>query len=182
VPGIIREYSAASCSSPNKTICEEPKYSKGLKLPHGLKGYFYYKQAINCARERKLPVLLDFTGHGCVSCREMEANVWSDPDVMKILNNDYVIVAMYVDDRTLLEESDWYKSPRDGKVKKTLGAVNYEIQESKFGTNAQPYYILLDPVTELPLAQPQGYNLSIPNFVDFLEEGKANFIKSNKHK
>jgi thiol:disulfide interchange protein len=181
IPGIVREYSSVSCASPNKTICEEPKYSKGLRLPHGLKGYFYYKQAINCARDRKLPLLIDFTGHGCVNCREMEANVWADPDVLKILNNDYIIVALYVDDKTELPNSEWYESSFDHKMKKTLGAVNSDIQARKFDTNSQPYYILLDPVTELPLAQPQGYDLSVPNFIDFLEEGKTNF-KANKSK
>jgi thiol:disulfide interchange protein len=181
IPGIVREYSSASCGTTNKTICEEPKYGKGLKLPHGLKGYFYYKQAINCARERKLPVLIDFTGHGCVNCREMEANVWADPDVLKVLNNDYIIVALYVDDKTELPKSEWYESSYDHKVKKNLGAINSDIQASKFNTNAQPYYIILDPFTELPLAQPQGYDLSVPNFLDFLEEGKTNF-KANKSK
>jgi hypothetical protein len=172
LPGIVREYSTLPTRD---VICEEPKYSEGLKLPHGLKGYFYYKQAINCARKKKLPVLLDFTGHGCVNCREMEANVWSDPMVLNILKNDYVIVALYVDDKTQLPESEWYESTLDHRMKKNLGAVNYDIQATKFNINAQPYYKVIDPFTEGPLTDAQGYNLSVPNFIDFLEEGKENY-------
>ncbi|MFL5730404.1 MAG: protein-disulfide reductase DsbD family protein [Cytophagaceae bacterium] len=177
LPEIIREYSCnngPSSSTQHKILCDEPRYSKGMKLPHGLKGYFEYQQAIACAKERRVPLFIDFTGHGCVSCREMEANVWSDPEVLKILNNDYMIVALYVDDRTL-----WNPSDKSGK---TLGDVNYEIQASKFKTNAQPYYVLLDPFTETRLSQSIGYDPSVPNFLDFLEEGKKNFRKLNAKK
>jgi thiol:disulfide interchange protein len=176
LPEIIREYNAGNNpSSQHKILCDEPKYSKGMKLPHGLKGYFEYQQALSCAREKKIPLFIDFTGHGCVSCREMEANVWSDPEVLKVLNNDYMIVALYVDDRTA-----WIDST--GKSKKTLGDINYEIQAKKFGTNAQPYYVLLDPVSEKKLAQSVGYDPSIPNFLDFLEKGKKNFRLLNQRK
>jgi thiol:disulfide interchange protein len=177
LPEIIREYSNNYAGSANqgKILCDEPRYAKGMKLPHGLKGYFEYQQALSCAREKKIPLFIDFTGHGCVSCREMEANVWSDPEVLKVLNNDYLIVALYVDDRTLWTDST-------SKDKKTLGDINYEIQATKFGTNAQPYYVLMDPFTEKKLAQSIGYDPSIPNFLDFLEEGKKNFRLMNRKK
>jgi thiol:disulfide interchange protein len=176
LPEIIREYSVrANPSSQHKILCDEPKYSKGMKLPHGLKGYFEYQQALLCARERNIPLFIDFTGHGCVSCREMEANVWSDPEVLKVLNNDYLIVALYVDDR-----QEWLDST--SKTRKTMGDVNYELQASKFGTNAQPYYVLLDPVSEKKLAQSVGYDPSIPDFLDFLEKGKKNFRLLNRKK
>ncbi|HEX8549503.1 MAG TPA: cytochrome c biogenesis protein CcdA, partial [Cytophagaceae bacterium] len=97
LPSIIR-MSDASIDKDRKALCDEPKYSKKLHLPHGLKGYFDYQQALNCARERNMPLFIDFTGHGCVNCREMEANVWSDPDVLKSLNNDFILVALYSDD------------------------------------------------------------------------------------
>jgi thiol:disulfide interchange protein DsbD len=174
LPEIIREYNVGSISS-GKILCDEPRYAKGMKLPHGLKGYFEYQQALACAREKRIPLFIDFTGHGCVSCREMEANVWSDPEVLKVLNNDYLIVALYVDDRT-----PWIDST--SQIKKTLGDINYEIQATKFGTNAQPYYVLLDPFTEKKLAQSIGYDPSIPNFLDFLDEGKNNFRLMNRKK
>lgn len=178
LPGIIREYSTGMPQQ--KILCEEPKYSNKLKLPHGLKGYFDYAQAVKCAKEKKQPLFIDFTGHGCVSCREMEANVWSDPEVLKILNNDYLMVALYVDDKMELPKEQWYESPYDHKIKKTLGALNTDIQVRKFKNNAQPYYILLDPFTEEVLVEPLAYDRSIANFIDFLEKGKSNFKALHK--
>ncbi|MFN6946258.1 MAG: protein-disulfide reductase DsbD family protein [Cytophagaceae bacterium] len=176
IPGIVRQYSI-SHDGDGSTLCSQPKHEGRLNLPHGLKGYFDYEQALACARERNLPLFIDFTGHGCVNCREMEANVWADPEVMRMLNNDFLIVALYTDDRTQLPESDWFTSPYDNKVKKTVGAINRDIQIRHYNVNAQPYYVLLDPFTEKILAQPIGYERSIPLFLDFLKEGKSNFQK-----
>lgn len=155
-------------------VCETPKYHKFLHLPHGLEGYFDYKQAVACAKEQKKPIFIDFTGHGCVNCREMEANVWSDPKVLKILRNDYVILALYVDDKYELPKSEWVKSTYDGKWKKTLGKVDANFQISKFGVNAQPYYVLLNANGDV-LTQPKAYDLNVDHFVDFLEKGLKNF-------
>ena len=156
-------------------ICEIPKYSDMLHLPHGLEGYFDFDQALACAKEQNKPIFIDFTGHGCVNCREMEQNVWSDPKVLKILREDYVIVAMYVDDKRIkLPEAEWYTSDYDGKLKKTLGAKNFDFQKSKFNANAQPFYVLMGHDGEV-LAKPRAYDLDINAFVDFLETGKRNF-------
>ncbi len=155
-------------------LCSIPSFSNELKLPHHIKGFFHYKEAIDCAKENNKPLFIDFTGHGCVNCRKMEANVWSDPRVLKILNEQYTVVALYVDDPTLLPESEWVTSSFDKKVKKTMGAINSDIQVSKFNNNAQPYYILLDPNTETLLAQPVAFNENIEEFIDFLEEGVKN--------
>lgn len=172
----IKVYGGSSHSD-NKSICETPKYSDQLHLPHGLEGYFDYDQALACATEQNKPLFIDFTGHGCVNCREMEANVWSDPKVLSILKNDYVVVAMYVDDKRIkLPESEWYTSDYDGKVKKTLGEKNFDFQKSKFNANAQPFYVLLDHNGEL-LSQPRSYDLDVTAFVDFLEKGLKNFKK-----
>jgi len=179
LPGIIREYST-TVSTDRKILCEEPNYAGKLKLPHGLKGYFDYAQAIKCAKEKNQPIFIDFTGHGCVNCREMEANVWSDPEVLKILNNDYLIVALYVDDKMELPKEQWYESAYDHKTKKTIGALNADIEITKFKVNAQPYYVLLDPFTEKALVEPIAYNLDIDNFIDFLESGKTNFKAAHK--
>ena len=156
-------------------ICETPKYGEHLHLPHGLEGYFDFEQALSCAKEQNKPIFIDFTGHGCVNCREMEANVWSDPAVLKILRNDYIVVAMYVDDKKIdLPESEWYISKYDNKVKKTLGGKNFDFQKTMFNVNAQPYYVLLGHSNDI-LAKPRAYNLDIEEFVKFLEKGKDNF-------
>lgn len=155
-------------------LCEKPRFSEFLHLPHNLKGYFDYDQALKCAKEQNKPVFVDFTGHGCVNCREMEANVWSDPAVLKRLKEDYVVVALYVDDRKELPESDWVTSAYDGKVKKTIGKKFADFQISRFKVNSQPYYVLLDTSGQL-LTQPRAYDLDVPKFVSFLDEGIKNF-------
>jgi thiol:disulfide interchange protein DsbD len=105
----------------------------------------------------------------------MEANVWSDPKVLRVLRNDYIVLAMYVDDKRIqLPESEWYTSDYDGKVKKTLGAANFDFQKSKFNANAQPFYVLMGHNGEV-LTQPRAYDLDIDEFVDFLEQGIENF-------
>ena len=118
-------------------ICEEPKYAGFLHFPHNLQGYFDYEQAQACAKEQNKPLFIDFTGHGCVNCREMEARVWSDPKVLKRLQTEFVLVALYVDDRTELPENEWYTSAYDNKVKKTIGKQNADFQISRYNNNAQ---------------------------------------------
>jgi thiol:disulfide interchange protein DsbD len=155
-------------------LCDTPKYADFLHLPHGIKGYFDYKQALQCARDKKKPLFIDFTGHGCVNCREMEARVWSDQEVLNILKNDYIVVALYVDDKTTLPEGDWYTSSYDNKVKKSIGKQNADFQITRYNNNAQPFYVLLDNEEKL-LLQPGAYDLNVRNFIDFLEEGKRKF-------
>lgn len=150
--------------------CEQPKYAEFLHLPHGLNGYFDYDQAIACARQQNKPLFIDFTGHGCTNCREMEAVVWSDPQVLKRLQNDYVIVALYVDDKTELPESEWFTSSYDGKVKKTLGKQNADLQIANLENNAQPFYVLVGE-DEKVLAWPYGYDKNPEKFVRFLDSG-----------
>jgi thiol:disulfide interchange protein DsbD len=155
-------------------ICEQPKYADFLHLPHGLKGYFDYEQALKCAREQNKPLFIDFTGHGCTNCREMEAVVWSDPQVLEKLKNDFVILALYVDDKTVLPESEWYTSNYDGKVKKTLGKQNADLQITHLENNAQPFYVLLGK-DEKVLAWPYGYDRSPEKFVRFLDRGERKY-------
>jgi thiol:disulfide interchange protein DsbD len=156
------------------TICETPKYSDILHLPHGLQGYFDYEQGMACAKKLNKPVLLDFKGHQCANCKDMETNVWSDPEVLKRLQNDFVIIALYVDDRTTLPENEWVTSTIDGKVKKTIGKKYADFQISKFNINSQPYYVLVDLNGE-KLNEPKGHDLNIQNFINFLDEGKQKF-------
>jgi thiol:disulfide interchange protein len=154
-------------------ICEKPKYSEFLELPHGLKGYFAYKDALACAKKLNKPVFIDFTGHGCVNCREMEANVWSDPKVISKLQNDFVVVALYVDDKTELPESQWYTSTYDGKIKKSIGKQNADLQVTKYNNNAQPYYLVVDGDGKT-LSGPVTYDKDVTAFETFLDKGLRN--------
>ncbi len=163
-------------NSVDTEICDKPKFGEFLHLPHGLEGYFDYEQGMACARKQNKPVFIDFTGHGCVNCREMEANVWSDPRVLERLRNNYVVIALYVDDKSNLPESEWVTSTYDGKVKKTLGKKYADFQIARYGINAQPYYVLLDGKEQM-LVQPKAYDLNADHFVDFLDAGLAEFSK-----
>ena len=158
----------------SKGICDEPKYSEFLHLPHGLSGYFDYDQAIACARQQNKPLFIDFTGHGCTNCREMEANVWSDPQVLQRLQEDYVVVALYVDDKTELPETAWFTSTYDKKVKKTIGKQNADLQITNLNNNAQPFYVLVGK-DERVLVSPYGYDLDAEKFARFLDSGKSKY-------
>jgi len=181
--GIVRDYvdeaSLTTKTSGGESIVAEVKYSDFLHLPHGIKGFFDYDQAIEHARKVNKPLFIDFTGHGCVNCRKMEEFVWSDPQVLRRLKNDFVVVALYVDDKTTLPESEWYTSDFDNKVKKTIGKQNFDFQITRFKGNAQPYYVLLDN-EEKPLVKPVAYNANVADFVKFLDAAKAEFVKRAK--
>jgi len=150
------------------------KYADFLHLPHGLNGYFDMEEAKAAAKAQNKPLFIDFTGHGCVNCREMESNVWSNPEVLRRLRDEYVIVAMYVDDKKSLPESEWITSNYDGKVKKTLGKKNANYQIENYNMNAQPYYVLLDNNGQ-DLNTPRAYDLDVDRFIEFLDEGIKNF-------
>ncbi|OQY05562.1 MAG: disulfide bond formation protein DsbD [Bacteroidetes bacterium 4572_117] len=175
VSKIIRDNSTGVAGFDANSQLERPKYGEFLHLPNGINGYFDYDQAIRVAKKVNKPIFVDFTGHGCVNCREMEANVWSDPRVLKMLKNDYVVVALYVDDKTKLPEEEWVTSSFDGKVKKTVGKKFADFQITRFEVNAQPYYVLLDSNGN-QLVQPRAYDLNIEAFIEFLEAGKKAFI------
>ena len=148
------------------------KYSEFLKLPLGLTGFFDFEEAKAYAQQVGKPLFIDFTGHGCVNCRKMEEYVWSDPAVLSILKNDYVIVALYCDDKTELPEKKWYVSKVDGQEKKSLGDQNLDFQISRFNSNAQPHYVLLDPRKDGdPMVPPVAFDADINHFISFLKKG-----------
>lgn len=167
-------------SQQESQTCEEPKYSDVLELPLDLSGYFDYEQALSCARAQDKPVFVDFTGHGCNNCREMENSVWSDPEVLKMLRDEYVVVALYVDDKTEMPEEDWSVSTKNGKVKKTIGSKNIDFQETRFGANAQPYYVLLDNDGDM-LMIPRSYSKDKAAFLTFLKKGLDNYKNGRKY-
>ncbi len=146
-----------------------------LRMPMGFSGYFTLEEGLAAAREQGKPVFVDITGHGCVNCREMEQRVWTDPRVQKIMKDDYVLVVLYNDDKTKLNEEDWVIT-EDGKTLKEIGRANSYLVRTKFDVNAQPNYALLGLDGEL-LVPVRGYNLSVEGFIDFLESGKEEFGK-----
>ncbi|GAA4448138.1 cytochrome c biogenesis protein CcdA [Nibrella saemangeumensis] len=166
----------ASVGSDGQTtaLSERPKYAELFRLPHGIQGFFDYQQALDYAKKVNKPVFIDFTGHGCVNCREMEARVWSEAPVLNRLRNDFVVVALYVDDKTELPESQWYVSKYDNKQKKTIGAQNADLQIVKYNNNAQPHYCIVDHDGNL-LVKPKNYDLNVNSFAEYLDAGKAKF-------
>ena len=138
-----------------------------VSLPHGLTGYTNLEDGIAAAAAQGKKVFVDITGHGCVNCREMEARVWSHPEVLKRLANDFVIVSLYVDDKTKLPEDQWVTT-ESGKVLKDVGRVNSKLVLERFGVNSQPNYFILDDTGAI-LAGPRGYNLDTDAFVKFLD-------------
>lgn len=167
-------------------MCKKPTYAGQLHIPNGLNGYFDYEEALSCARELKKPLFLDFTGHGCVNCRKMEEKVWSDPRVLKILNEEYVIASLYVDDKKIkLPESEWFIGRFSKKLIKTLSDKNTEIEICYFNKTSQPLYCLLDGKENL-LQKPEGSEINnkqfdTEEFLKFLENGLAEFKKRNKN-
>ena len=152
-----------------------PKYSEFLHLPHNLQGFFNLEEAEAYAKSVNKPLLVDFTGHGCVNCREMEQRVWSNPEVLRILRDHYVIVALYSDDKTTVPESDWVTT-KSGKVLKSLGKIGSYTALEVYGVNAQPYYIL-QGVDGKMLVEPRGYDLDVDAYIKFLESGIEAFNK-----
>lgn len=143
--------------------------NKGEKLPLGLTGYHSMEEGYAAAKASGKPVFLDISGLACVNCREMEQRVWSDPKVLSILKNDFVIVVLYTDDKTKLPESEWVTTS-SGKVLKDRGRVNAWFVRENFGVSAQPNYVLLSPDGK-QLAPIRGYNTDIDGFVEFLNSG-----------
>lgn len=160
----------SNVESAQKTMSSGQKYD--LHLPLGLEGYFTLEEGIEAAKAEGKPVFVDVTGHGCVNCREMEARVWSAPTVLDMLRNDFVIVALYNDDKTKLDKEDYITDAATGKVYKDLGRKNSYIARTRFNVNAQPNYIILSSDGE-QLLPARGYNLDIDGFVAFLKEGLA---------
>jgi len=157
-------------STPSTGLCNVPKYADFLELPHGLKGYFDYDEALECARQQGKPVLIDFVGHTCSNCKKMYSQVWSDPRVRDLLAKEFVIAALYTDDRTTLPENEWIKSALDGKVKSTIGKKNQDLQIGHFNSNALPLYLIVDGQGKELTASRYTYDPDIDKFIAWLNE------------
>lgn len=139
------------------------------KLPLGLTGYLSIDEALVEAEKVGKPVFVDISGLACVNCREMEQRVWSDPQVLQLLRDEFVIAVLYTDDKEKLPESEWVTT-KNGKVLKDRGRVNSYYVRERFDVSAQPNYVILDPQGN-QITPIRGYNLDIDGFVEFLKSG-----------
>lgn len=135
-----------------------------------------YDLGMEYARLNGKPVMLDFTGYGCVNCRKMEAAVWTDPKVSDLINNDYVLITLYVDNKTPLTENVKIVENGTERTLRTVGDKWSYLQRVKFGANAQPFYVLLDNQGK-PLNKSYAYNEDIPKYIEFLQTGLENYKK-----
>lgn len=154
------------------------KYADLFHAPLGLNVFFDYEEGIEYAKAQKKMVMLDFTGHACVNCRKMEANVWTDPQVLSFLTNNVIIIQLYVDDRTELAVEDQQKTSA-GKLLKTIGSKWSYLQASQFESNSQPFYVLMNSTNRQVLVKPKGADYDPITYLNYLNEGLAAFVKSN---
>jgi thiol:disulfide interchange protein DsbD len=154
--------------------CEQPKYTDILDFPSGLTGYFDYQQGIACAQKLNKPILLDFKGHTCSNCKKMEGRVFANQEIQDRLRDDFVLVDLYTDDAFKLPESEWTKSAYDGEVKKTMGDKNLDFEITKYRSNTQPLFSIINSKGDT-LGKPMEFNMNVEAFKAFLDNGKTRF-------
>lgn len=176
LPGMIQSSQGVNQKGNTSSLPEPAKYSDHYKIPKPFSGYFEYEQAVRVAKQLNKPLFIDFTGKGCANCRKMEQYVWSNEKVKNILLTDYLMVALYTDDRIVKLPADQVYTNPKGKNITYLAEKNKELEE-KFGEIAQPYYVLLDPFTERPLVTPVGYTPDPEQYAAFLTQGAETFRK-----
>jgi thiol:disulfide interchange protein DsbD len=158
-------------SSSNSTADTQPRKYAGLfDKPKGFNPYFDYDEGLAYAKRVHKPVMIDFTGHACVNCRKMEANVWPDKQVYQRITQDYVLIQLYVDDKTDLGKGEQTVTPEGRKIQ-TIGNKWSYLQTSKFVSNSQPFYVLLDPDTQDPLVTPEGADYDPVSYLKYLDSG-----------
>lgn len=151
---------------------EEPMYADKLEIPFGIKGYFDYDQALRVAKKEGKPVFLDFTGHGCTNCRNVENAVWIDPEVRRIFAEEVIVCTMYADDKVIpLPDSEKGKyTDAEGDPITMLGAKNRYIEQTKYHENSQPCYFIVDPEGNV-LSGPTYYERDKDAYIKFLRAG-----------
>lgn len=168
--------SGSGAGSSVQKSTEKHKYADLFHAPLNLDAFFDYDEGLAYAKKVNKPILIDFTGHACVNCRKMEANVWPDPAVYKLISQDYVLIQLYVDDKTEVAPEDVVINAK-GKKLNTIGKKWSDLQISKFNANAQPFYVLIDPRTESVMVPPQGADYDPANYKTFLNSGLAIYNK-----
>lgn len=168
----------SSITAVNETSVSQPqprKYQDLFDKPLNLHPFFDYEEGITYAKKVNKPVLIDFTGHACVNCRKMEATVWPDNKVLSLIKNDYVLIQLYVDDKTELPANEQYISKFSNRKITTIGGLNSDIQATHFNTNSQPFYVLQNPVSEKELVTPKGADYDVDSYHDYLQSGLSVF-------
>lgn len=173
---VINTQGVVAAPSATAQTTEKIKYADILHWPYDLPGYFDLAQAEEAAKVADKPLFVDITGISCVNCREMEARVWSDPRVQQILRDDYVLVALYTDDKTKVPENEWVTTA-GGKVLKDIGRINSYIAQTRFGVNGQPNYLILGRDGQ-ELVPKRAYNLDVEAYIDFLKSGVEAYNKT----
>lgn len=164
----------ALTTTSGSAICGTPKYSDFLSFEYGLEGYFDLEEGLACAKMLNKPVIIDFKGHACANCKQMDARVWSDPEVQRRIRENFVLVGLYADDRTKLPANEVYVSEVDGKEKKTMGKKNEDIEISMFNTNTLPLYAIVDPYGK-PLLETRATDFDIQTYIEWLDRGVKAF-------
>jgi thioredoxin-related protein len=154
------------------------KYSELFDKPAGLNPYFDYEEGMAYAAKVHKPVMIDFTGHACVNCRKMEASVWTDKEVYQRISEQYVLIQLYVDDKTDLAIAE-QTTTQQGKEIKTIGAKWSNLEASKFQANSQPFYVLLDNSGNL-LVPAGGADYDPVSYLQFLDSGLKAYNRSSK--
>lgn len=171
--------SSRHVTSSNNSAAQPPKrLTDKLHVPYGLTAYFTLEEGMAAAKALNKPVMLDFTGHSCANCRKMEQEVWKDPEVLRRMKEDFVLISLYVDESQELPLNEQYKN-KDGEMMLTEGAKNLDYEITKFGFNSQPLYMFLDLKGE-PLSNIKyGYDPDVQKFIQHLDMVKAEFAKRN---
>lgn len=165
-------------SSKNSAAQPPKRLTDKLHVPYGLTAYFTLEEGMAAAKALNKPVMLDFTGHSCANCRKMEQEVWKDPEVLRRMKEDFVLISLYVDESQELPLNEQYKN-KDGEMMLTEGAKNLDYEITKFGFNSQPLYMFLDLKGE-PLSNIKyGYDPDVQKFIQHLDLVKAEFAKRN---
>ena len=183
-PSATQDFDLSAGISASTAVQSDGKIKKYAEIfhergtPKGFDPYYDYDQALEAAKELNKPVLIDFTGWNCVNCRQMEANVWTDPAVAKLLKEEFVMAELFVDDKTELPENEQFVSKYSGKKIKTIGKKNSDFQASAFNSNSQPLYVIVDASGKVLVPQ-TGANYNIAEYKAFLQSGIDAF-KANK--
>jgi len=170
---------ATPATAVNTSTIKTKKYEEIFKRMPKVKGiddWYDYDQAIEVSKQLHKPILIDFTGWNCVNCRKMEANVLPSPEVLKRLQNDFVVVQLVIDDKTELAPAEQFTSKLTGKKVTTLGAKWLDLEISKYDSNAQPFYVIINEKGET-LVPPQGANFNIDEYIKYLDSGIAAYKK-----
>ncbi len=171
---------SSSGAAPDLSSVKEKKYEtlfERLPKVKGLDEWYDFEQAKAVAREVKKPILIDFTGFNCVNCRKMESDVWTNPQVFNHLRNDFILLQLVVDDKAALDPKEQFTSEYSGKRITNLGGKWSDLEASRFNSNSQPLYVMLDSDGNLmndkngQVITPSPANYKIPSYLKYLESG-----------